>query len=175
MTESQTAILVALIALGGTLGGIVFGYRKWRAQARAERFGAFEKERQAAYKEMWSQVENLNVDSRIDPIDDSAFLQRRQEVNASMLRAGIYVEDRDRELINEYMAAVREFHKAVRRSGREDAETDLGNTGDIPPEVLVTAREIAETQERALDLREAVITRVQEVVAGAAIKKGPSS
>ncbi|MFQ5677418.1 MAG: hypothetical protein ACE5G1_16135 [bacterium] len=66
MNDSLIPIFTAILAFIGTLLGIVAGYRKWRREKQSERFGQFEKDRQALYKKLWERVEEVNIQVRID-------------------------------------------------------------------------------------------------------------
>jgi len=164
MYEYIVPILVAVIGLSGTMIGLYVGYRKWNLEKQLERSTPYRTERQKAYKELWDRVEQLNVDGRLQPIPMDVFSDRLTELNANILRSGLYIDDTDQTLINEYVRAAREFHTAVRESENIDAQLALGDTAQIPQHIVAAEHRIRETSKQALALREKVVTRIRSVL-----------
>jgi hypothetical protein len=117
-------------------------------------------------KEMWERVERLNVEGRIEEISHEEFSRRIAEINAFLLTSNVYIDDPDRTLVNSYTRAARAFHEAVRSSGHAGAMLALGDTAEIPDEVLRQSRAIFETQKEALALRSSLLGKVRSVVSG---------
>jgi hypothetical protein len=161
-------ILVALIGLAGTLAGVWIGYRKWAEDKRAAASKGFRLGRQGAYQQLWAKVEQLNVDARIEQIPQQDYAKRIAEINAFMLTSSVYLDDADRNVVNSYIRAARRFHEVVRACEIEGANVELGDTANIPPEVLEQSRALWESQKSALALREALLQKVCSVVSGAA-------
>ncbi len=168
MQESIVPIIVALIALGGTVAGLVVGYRKWSEERGAERAKAFQTHRQGVYQELWQRVEQLNVDGRLMEIPQEEFSRRTAEINAFMMTSNVYIDDADRSLVNAYLQAARAFHQASRASDDEAVKRALGDTQEIPEEALRQAEGLAEAHKKALELRESVLQKARAVVSGAA-------
>jgi hypothetical protein len=72
--EYVVPIIVALLGLGGTIAGLIFGYRKWIQERRSEQSKTFRADQQAAYKQLWKRAEQLNVDGRIAEIPDEELM-----------------------------------------------------------------------------------------------------
>ena len=125
---------------------------------------AFREERQRAYKEMWERVERLSVDGRLQEISDEEFSRRIAEINAFLLTSNVYIDDADRTLVNSYARAARAFHAAVRSSGDAEANVALGDTAEIPDDVIQRARAIGDAQQEALTLRASLLNKVRDVV-----------
>jgi hypothetical protein len=115
---------------------------------------------------MWERVERLNVVGRIEEMPDEEFSRRIAEINAFLLTSSIYIDDGDRKLVNSYARAARAFHKAVRSSGDAGAKIALGDTGEIPDEVVQRLKVIADTQREALALRASLLDKVRAAVSG---------
>ena len=159
-------IITAVIAFTGTVIGIVVGYRKWKKEKNAERYGQYEKEKQEAYKELWNQVEDFNIKVRIEEVDDSQFSQYLQNLNSFLLKGGLYIGETEKNLANNYVKAVLQFQKAVKNANNEAANVALGETSAIPPEVLKNVREIGDAQTLALKLREQLLGKIKTVLSG---------
>src|SRR5262245_25632124 len=169
MGEHIVPIVVALLGLCGTIAGLVFAYRKWAQERRAEQSRSFREDRQKAYKEMWERVERLNVEGRIEEISNEEVSRRIADLNAFMMTSNVYIDDSERALVNAYTHAVRACREAVRSSGPAAGEVALGRTTDIPPEVLQQSQAILETQKEALGLRDSLLTKVRSVVSGSVV------
>jgi hypothetical protein len=166
--EFVVPILVALIGLAGTIAGLWVGYRKWREDKRVEASKLFHAGRQKAYHQLWEIVERLNVDARIDQIPQADYSRRIADINSFMLTTSVYIDDTDRNLVNSYIRAAHRFHEVVRSCEIDGADVDLGDTANIPQEVLQQSRALLESQTSALALRETLLQKVRSVVSAAA-------
>ncbi len=165
LNASIATILAAVIALVGTVLGLVVGYRRWVKERQSVRFAKFEADRQDIYKTLWERVEGVNVALRRDRVEEKAFAQLVGDLNEYMLRNGAHLEDADRVLANRYVAAVKRFHQAVLAAGA-DAQVPYGETQDVPAEVLRGFRARAEASDEAKRLRDELRTKVRTVLAG---------
>jgi len=166
--EYVVPIVVALISLGGTIAGLWVGYRRWLEDKRAAAAKGFHSGRQGAYQELWEKVERLNVDARIEQIPQMAYSKRIAEINAFMLTSNVYIDDSDRKLVNSYIQAAHRFHEVVRSCEIDGANINLGDTANIPNEVLQQSKALLESQKIALRLRETLLQKVRSVVSRAA-------
>jgi hypothetical protein len=166
--EYLAPILVALIALAGTIAGLWVGYRRWLEDKRVAAATGFHAGRQAAYRQLWEKVERLNVDARIEQIPQQDYSKRIAEINAFMLTSSVYIDDSDRKAVNSYIQAAHRFHEVIRSCEIEGANVELGDTAIIPNEVLQQSKALLESQKSALGLRETLLQRVRSVVSGAA-------
>lgn len=164
--DDLVPIITAIIALVGSALGVYVGYRKWSRERHAERFGHFAKDQQAVYKELWDRVEAFNIKVRIEEVTSEEFSTHLRELNTFMLEKGLYFDDADRSLANDYARAVFDFQASVRAADQLEAEIALGDTGDIPTEVTTAFREIGDTQERALELRSELRGKIRLVIGG---------
>src|SRR5687768_11420313 len=114
--ESLVAIIVALIALIGTLAGIAVNYRQWRQDRNAERSKKYGAERRETYKTLWDQVEALNASLRRNKIDETQFTELVADLNEFMLRKSAYLDDNDQSLTNKYIIKAKQFHDIVSKS-----------------------------------------------------------
>lgn len=155
-----------MIVLAGTILGIYIGYRKWSRDRDLARFGQFEIDKQQAYKELWAQVEKINITVRIEEVNSEQFSAHLQDLNSFMLKHGIYLDDDDRILANKYVEAVFNFQNTVRSSDSGEASIPLGATQDIPDDVIQGANEIADSQNLAIKLRSEVREKIRSVLSG---------
>jgi hypothetical protein len=167
VTEYVVPIVVALIALAGTIAGIWVGYRKWLEDKRVEAAKGFHAGRKAAYQELWEKVERLNVDARIEEIPQLDYSKRIADINAFMLTSSVYIDDSDRKLVNSYIQAAHRFHEVVRSCEIEGGQIALGDTANIPDEVLQQSKALFESQKSALGLRETLLQKIRSVALGA--------
>jgi hypothetical protein len=165
--EYVVPIAVALIGLIGTIAGLWVGYRRWLADKRVAASKGFYAGRQTAYQQLWEQVERLNVEARIEQIPQEDYSKRIAEINAFMLKASLFIDDPDRQLVNSYIQAAHRFHEVV-RSGEIDAEINLGDTAIIPEAVLQQCTALRESQKSALALRASLLKKIRSVLAEAA-------
>ena len=165
MDGPTATVLAALIALVGTLVGVVFAYRRWSQEKQSVRFGKFEDERQSVYRTLWDRIEGINVALRRERVDGQRFQELVADLNEFMLRHGAHLGDEDRVLANRYVQAVQVFDAAVRESG-EDAQIPYGTTQDIPLEVVQRARKLSKAQEEATTLRDELRRKVRVVLSG---------
>jgi hypothetical protein len=159
-------IITATIALIGTVIGLIFGYKKWKSEQNLKSFGQFGKDKQNAYKELWNRVEEFNIKVRLEEVDSNDFSIYLQNLNAFLLKSGIYIKDEDRVLANDYVEAVYLFQKTVKDSDIEAAKVPLGDTAIIPPHVFEQSKEIKRTQQNALSLRDELLTKIRKVLGG---------
>jgi len=164
MDQATATVIAATIALIGVLAGLVVGARRWRRDRRDARSADFTKDRQAAYRGLWSSVEGLSVALRTDTLTDEAFRARIRDLNADLLKAGLYVDEADRELASSYIKAVERFHLVVTSSNDPGAKVTFGDTGIIPDDVILRVRDLGAAQERAMDLRAQLVQRIRLVL-----------
>lgn len=165
MLDSVATVIAAVIALAGTLIGIAVGYRRWSRERTAQRFARFETDRQDIYKSLWDRVEQINAALRRDRVDETGFTELVADLNEFIIRNGAHVDDADYELVNRYVAAVKKFDEFVSRQDPE-AQVPYGQTQVISPEVLNRVKELGEAQNRVLQLRNELRTRVRMVIGG---------
>jgi hypothetical protein len=165
LNASIATILAAVIALVGTVLGLVVGYRRWAKERQSVRFAKFEADQQDIYKTLWERVEGVNVALRRGHVDEKAFAQLVGDLNEFMLRNGAHLNDSDRMLANRYVGAVKRFHEAVLAAGA-DVQIPYGETQDIPPEVTRGIKAFADAADEAKRLRDELRSKVRTVLAG---------
>ena len=164
MNQSTATVIAATLALVGVLAGLIIGLRRWKRERRDTRTADFTRERQTAYRNLWSTIEGLSVALRTEVLKGEALRGRLREVNAELLKAGLYIDEPDRELASSYIQAVERFHHVVSSSNDADAEVSFGNTNAIPPEVISRVRDLGAAQERATALRGQLVRRIRAVL-----------
>jgi hypothetical protein len=164
MNQATATVIAAIVALVGVLAGLVVGLRRWQRERRDARTADFIKDRQAAYRNLWSTIEGLSVDMRTEALKGEALRGRLRDVNAELLKAGLYIDEPDRDLASSYIKAVERFHEVVSSSNDPGAKITFGDTGAIPPEVMRRVRDLGGAQERATDLRAQLVRRIRVVL-----------
>jgi len=164
MNQATATVIAAVLALAGVLVGVIVGVRRWRRERRDTRTADFTRERQAAYRTLWSTIEGLSVALRTEALTGEALRGRLREVNAELLKAGLYIDEPDRELASSYLKAVERFHHVVSSSNDDDAQVNFGDTNAIPPEVISRVRDLGAAQAQATALRGQLVQRIRAVL-----------
>ena len=159
-------IITALIAFVGTVLGIVITYRKWRKEQNAKRFDQFEMDKQAAYKKLWTEVEDFNIKVRLERVTSREFSNNLQNLNSFLLKSGIYIDEEDMKVANEYVSSIFNFQKVVKGLNNPEADAALEETRNIPESILNEVKEIGEAQKKALELREMLLKKIKLVLSG---------
>jgi len=161
--DEYIPIITAVIALIGTVIGLIFGYRKWRKEQHAKKLDQFNKDRQESYKDLWNCLEDFNIKVRIEGVDNKDFFKHRQNLNAFLLKKGIYIDEEDIELSNKYAEAVFNFQEAVKESNNQEAKSDFQGTSSP---VTEQTTEIGNAQKRALKLRDELLKKIRRILSG---------
>ena len=159
-------IISAVIAFLGTTIGIYIGYRKWRRDRESDRFGQFEKDRQQVYKELWERIARVEVKTRLDDITTEQFADQLKELNSFMLINGVYFDDEDRSLANEFSEALYSLQKIVRASGEEDLLIHWALTQKIERAAIEGSKEIEEAFNKTENLRKRLKIKVAHLISG---------
>jgi hypothetical protein len=164
MEQSTATVVAAVLAFVGVLAGLAVGLRRSHRERRDVRTLEFTKERQAAYRNLWSTVEGLSVALRTETLTGDALHGRIRDINAELLRSGLYIDELDRHLATAYIKSVEHFHDIVSSSDDPDVKISFGDTDTIPPHVIQRVRELGDAQERATGLRDRLIRRIRDVL-----------
>lgn len=168
MLDAPSAtVIAAAIALVGTLIGLVIGYRRWARERTDQRFARFEADRQDIYKSMWDRVEQINASLRRERVDNAGFGELVSDLNEFIIRNGAHVDDADYQLVNRYVAAVKQFHDIVSKLP-EEAQVPYGQTQAIPEEVVKRITELGEAQVQVGRLRDELRSKVRLILGGIA-------
>jgi hypothetical protein len=156
--------LPATIALVGTIITAVFGYRQWKRQQRTPRHNALLDERAQAYKELWEKLEEIHVGVRGRQPKSAQFSQMIRDVNAFAMKHGLHIDDQDRELATQYLAAVYDYCIIISESKDKDAMREGFETTHIRKEVLDRVQRLGPAQEKVRTLRDQIISRFKAVI-----------
>jgi hypothetical protein len=142
----------------------VVGYRQWRKQQSFEAGSPFRDQRGAAYRELWEQLETIDVRLREVNVCDAEFSASVRGLNAYLLRAEIYLDTGIRARVKDYLDAAREVSKMMEFAPKELREehylTMPGRPMDWPgaPNSL---KELYDVMMRARDARDAILSEVR--------------
>jgi len=152
----------AIIALLGTIVVALIGYRQWKRQQEATRGSEFRSQKQQTYRELWDQLENIHVRLRTKKVAREEFHSLLRDVNSYILKHGLYLESDDQQLADQYLSKVREFTDLITASHSEDAKTALHSTGQIPPQVIQTVRNLERINSELNQIRQQIIERYRK-------------
>jgi hypothetical protein len=140
--EGMTTILPAVLGFAAAITATALGYRQWRKQREFDRAKPYEDDRRAAYKELWTRVEALDVEmrgvsGRPSVFTDAEFGSRIRELNTFVLSNEIYFEAGVRERVKAYYAALKRLDELI--GERPDAkeieqfrrEREITETGQL--------------------------------------------
>jgi hypothetical protein len=164
MDQPTSTVVAAVVALIGVLAGLAVGLRRWQGERRDARTADFAKDRRAAYQNLWSNVEGLSIALRTERLTRDELDGRVRELNAGLLKSGLFIDEPDRESAASYVEAVKRFHALVSSSNDPEAQRSFSLTDAIPAEVIQRARDLGVAQERARDLRGRLVQRLRVVL-----------
>lgn len=167
MGEILKNAVPAIIALVGTILVALLGYRQWKRQQDATRSGGFQSQKQQTYKELWDKLENIHVRLRTETVGNEDFRSLVRDVNSYILKNGLYLENDDQQLADQYLSKVREFTNLVAASNSPDAKIALEDTAaEIPPQVIQSVRDLERIQSEVNQIREKILVRYRKGVLG---------
>ena len=164
MSDFLKVALPALLALAGTLTALVVGYRQWKRQQAVTRFGSTLTERLEAYKTAWQKVEEAHIFIRTPPFDKERFAVLVRDANVHMLRAGLVLDPKDRDLVNTYLSSLERLGQLLAVDEASGARELARATLDIPPVVLQGVRKLEQAYATVETSRAAVIERFRDVL-----------
>jgi hypothetical protein len=156
----------ALVALIGTVLAILIGYRQWKRQQETTRESEFRTQKQQTYKELWEMLEDVHVRLRTEVVESDEFSSLIRGVNSYILKRGLYLENDDQALANQYLAKVREFTNQVASSDSADAKQAVHDTETIPTKIILNVRELGKIQAEVNQIREEILVRYRKVLSG---------
>ncbi len=161
------AIVGPLIALAGVVAGLWLGQRQWKAEqarkdaeeAREQRDTFIENERRA-YSGLWELTARTQEEMRgaLEALTPQRFSGLLADLNAYMLREGLYIERQDRFLTIEYLFWVNEYFRILATSDRSgDLLTTMAHEG-LDTQVAL----LDEMLNRANGVRNALRARIRD-------------
>jgi hypothetical protein len=164
MSEILKVAIPATIALIGTIITVGIGYRQWKRQQNESRSVSYLTEQQTAYKELWRKLEDVHLKLRTDDVTEPEFRAFVLDVNSYIIRNSLYLDDRDRELSNQYLRSVRRMKELVMESGDQEAQDAMTVSLTIPYPVTAEARELGRCVREVDRLRATLIERFRKFV-----------
>jgi hypothetical protein len=161
-------VIGAALALLGVLAGLGVAVRKSSRERRDAKTADFTKERQTAYRALWINVEGVSVALRTEALTAEELRDRIRNLNAELLKAGIYVDEADRELASAYVTAAERLQSIASSSNDPVAKAAFEATSRIPSEVVQRVRDLGAAQEQATSLRAQLVQRIRAVLGDSA-------
>ena len=96
---------------------LLSNHNRWRADREEQRFGDFERQRQAAYEKLWQLTENIRIELRVDELTETDLERRVQQLNTFALEQGVFLDQSDCQLANTYVVALKNLALAIRATG----------------------------------------------------------
>jgi hypothetical protein len=155
----------ALLAVIGAAIGAVVTYAFWRRQQRALGLEKRLAGRAEAYRTMWTCLQEAEVKIRaMGKPSASAFGEVAREVNLTCMKLELLLGPDDRQLVADYLEAVRAAGKAVTEVGDENAKESWTNTGAMRGGNAV--REMSNAMARMRTARETFRSRAEAAAGG---------
>lgn len=112
----------------------------------------------------WEVVQDAHLSMRtsLDGLNPDSFSAFLTNVNAFGWRQGVYIQDSDRDLAQEYLFLVYEFLRLV--ASHDAGRRWVMTTAQLPPEVPETLRAMKLAEQQAEAVRERLASRVREVL-----------
>jgi hypothetical protein len=164
MSDWTKTVLPALIGVFGTGITVFFGYRQWKRQQKTAREESFNNDRKAAYKALWDLTESFNVELRARGAPPEKGVT---ELNAFLLKSGLYIQPEHCELAKRYAAALSQLDSLIR--GSQDAKLRgkwSATANPLPPDAVSRFREIELAHNEANFLRDRLIETSRSVLLG---------
>lgn len=159
------AIAGPVLGLSGTLLGIWYGHRRWHTEREDEHGDFYRKRQREAYAGLWEVVQEAHLSMRtsLDGLDSDVFSAFLTNVNAFGWRQGVYIEDSDRELAQEYLFLVYEFLRLV-ASNDAGRRWIMSTAPRLPGEIPETLRAMKLAEAAAEGVREKLANRIRAVL-----------
>lgn len=167
MGDYLKIVLPALIALIGTIIAIVAGYRQWKRQQASSREESFFAEKRTAYKGLWEKLEEVHITLRTEEVSRSDFNQLVLGVNSYILKHALFLDEKDQDLSNQYLQAVRRLKEAIAASNDERAEEAMSTSMAIPRDVIDDAQDIRAKADEVDLIRNSILERIRNIISGA--------
>ena len=154
----------ALLALAGTIAGLVMAQRRWRAERTAVQGTDFHRERRDAYKQLWTILEETHMKVRSAADLEKEWHPLLAQMNAFILKSDVYFEPDVHRLANAYVDALKKLRQAVEELGDEDQRFGMADSRVASWGVTRVARGIEEAGHISEELRSELKQRVQAVL-----------
>jgi len=158
MPEFLRTALGPVLALVGTLVAAVLGYRQWRKQQDLARYGGFLSERQAAYKDLWQELEAVHLYVRGQVFNEEKFRKLVRAANTHIIRAGLHLDPGENKRAADYLTALGNLGRLLAQSAETGAKTeareDLAMTGQLSPRVMAQVKRLDEAYTAVEETRE---------------------
>ena len=177
MTTIILGIVGPVLGLSGVVLGIWYGQRHWRRE-RDDRHGEFyQTARREAYTGLWEVVQDAHLNMRASlKTGLKGFPVFLTDVNSFIWKHGLYIDDADRELAQEYLYLVYEFLRIIapNEAAKDWAITSVAVITESGPFEQLPTKLSAMTiaQNEANHVRDQLAERIR-LVLGAA-PSGPS-
>ncbi|MGA9672055.1 MAG: hypothetical protein WBQ94_22780 [Terracidiphilus sp.] len=153
--------LTPYLALIGTIAVALLGFYQWRKQNLNPNRAANAAGRREAYEGLWQMLEQINLDLREHSETNPNLFKKLREVNTYFLSHSLHFDDKDQELINEYITAMSVLRERIYTLDDADVAGAFRSTMAAIPVVQDT--EIMKAAEEVKRLRAKVKSKVQRV------------
>jgi hypothetical protein len=159
------ALAAPILALAGTLAVAVLGFYQWRKQNANPNRAVNAAAQRAACEELWQRLEEINLMLRKGGDANPALNTQIREVNTLFISKSLYFDDKDQEVIIEYISALNFLREKVYASGDKNIMDEYANTTSNLAKYSVPSPEIAAAFERVDELRKTIKKKIQRVAA----------
>jgi hypothetical protein len=156
--EFVSIAIPAGLAFVAAISASAIGYRQWQKQHSFERSKGFLADRSAAYKELWSRLEAINLRLREADVRDEEFETRLRELNAFVLVSEVYFDEGIRPRVKTYLESAREASRIVQSYPEVRHQRGITEDGVIDPEGMQELFKVLTTADEA---RSAIMKEVR--------------
>jgi hypothetical protein len=174
----MTTILLALagpvLGLVGVVIGIWYGQRQWKKDRKEQKTDFFISKRRDAYIGLWELIQNAHIAMRIslkgppspESILSDLFDKTITEVNSFSLRFGIYIDDQDRALAQEFIELVYRFIAVASEVKIPDRSIQdvIGKTYYMPEEKRLDYPQVKRAEDAVNAISDQLILKIRGVL-----------
>jgi hypothetical protein len=154
-----TTVVPALLGFLAAALASVLGYRQWKRQDTYERSKTFIDDKSAAYKELWTRVERIDIRLRtVEKMRDEEFASDVRALNSYILASEIYFDPGLRQRVKTYLDAARHVSQIIGKYPAQQRQRAITETGPYSGEDLA---ELIQAVSEAENARETIRREVR--------------
>lgn len=157
-----TIVIPALLTFLAAVLASALAYRQWKKQHAFERSKTFISDKSAAYKELWTRVEAVDIRLRTYELRDEEFTRDLRELNSYILLSEVYFDEGLQLRVMSYLRAARRVSKLMMNFPKRGSHI----TEELTEDEAEVFQEIREAVFEAQDAREAIRLEVRKNLEG---------
>lgn len=153
-----------VLGLIGVIVAAIIGFYQWNRQYANPNRAANAAARREAYEGLWKKLEQINLGLRTRRDRNPKLFSALREVNTYFIAHSLYFDDKDQNLITDYVIAMGRLRETIFESGDSDVTSAFALTA-ATPRFFAQDEEIRLAAENVERLRSRVKKIVQRVAA----------